>query len=82
MPCKVFPDMTETERYAIQQLRRYRYDRQPSIQGVADAAGVTRKTLYRAIATGTRSAAVASAVVDAIQRGPSRAYQNRRSRAV
>ena len=62
------------EQQAVTELRKLRYDRQPSINRVAAAAGVTRKTLYRAINTGTVSAAVAVAVMAAIQRGTCKAY--------
>jgi AraC-like DNA-binding protein len=69
-----------TEQQVIQWLRQLRYDRSPSIQGVADAAGVSRLTLYRAINSGCLSVSVREAVAAVKQRGSVQAYQNRRSR--
>jgi cytosine/adenosine deaminase-related metal-dependent hydrolase len=69
-----------TEQQVIQWLRQLRYDRRPSIQGVADAAGVSRRSLYNAINSGCLSVAIREAVAKVSQREQIRAYQNRRSR--
>ena len=70
-----------TEQQVIQWLRQLRYDRKPSIQGVANAAGVSRRTLYNAINSGCLSEATAKAVAAVSQRVNCPAYQNRRSRS-
>lgn len=47
-----------SEQTVVTELRKLRYDRQPSLASVAQAAGISRTELYRVINTGRVSAAI------------------------
>jgi hypothetical protein len=70
-----------TAEQVIRELRLLRYDRKPSIRGVAIQAGCDRQTLYNAISSGCLSQPIAEAVAKVLQRAETRAYQKPRPAA-
>ena len=65
--------MTEQQQF-VAELRKLRFDRQPTLTSIAQAAGISRTELYRVINTGQASDAVARAIEQSLRSVTKRAY--------
>ena len=58
---------TLTEQQVVQELRRIRYGRPPSLSSIAKAAGISRVTLYEVINTGAATERLTASLSMALQ---------------